>query len=471
VPAPAAIDAPRVVLISTYDLGHQPFALGSLAAWLRREGAAVSCNDLAVEALDTAALAGAALIAVHLAMHTATRIAIEIMPRIRAANPRAPVVLFGLYAAANFENLRSAGAAAAIGGEFEAGVVELYRRVVAGETIAAAARVDRTKHSLLVPERDRLPPLSAYASLIVAGGRRVVAYTEASRGCKHTCRHCPVVPVYGGRFRIVPLDVVMADIAQQVAAGARHVSFGDPDFLNGPKHALAVVRGLNREFPEVGYDIVTKVEHLLKHGDMLPELAATGCNLITTAAESVDDRVLAILDKGHTRADFHRAVALVRAANIALSPTFVPFTPWTTLAGYRDLLADLATLDLIEDVAPVQLAIRLLLPRGSRLLDRPEMRRRLGAFDAAALSYAWQPADVSTVSLHRTVERIAADGEDADLPRRRVFEAIWAVTHDALGVAAAPLPAASGRAGGPRMTEAWFCCAEPTSLQRQRVTL
>jgi len=139
------------------------------------------------------------------------------------------------------------------------------------------------------------------------GVRRTVGYTEASRGCKHLCRHCPVVPVYQGHFRVVQRDVVLEDIRRQVAAGAQHVTFGDPDFFNGFGHAAELVRTFGREFPGVSYDVTIKVEHLLRHADFLPVLRDTGCAFVVSAVESVDDYVLQhIFDKGHTRADFLR---------------------------------------------------------------------------------------------------------------------------------------------------------------------
>jgi radical SAM superfamily enzyme YgiQ (UPF0313 family) len=185
--------------------------------------------------------------------------------------------------------------------------------------------------------------------------------------------------VYRGRFRAIPADVVMHDITAQVAAGAQHISFGDPDFLNGPAHARRIVERLAAEHPGVTYDATIKVEHLLKHADLLPVLHETGCLFITTAVESVDDRVLAKLAKGHTRADFVRVVDLCRAAGVNLSPTFVPFTPWTTAESYVDLLETLELLDMVENVAPIQLAIRLLVTAGSPLLELRRSARRSSA--------------------------------------------------------------------------------------------
>ena len=184
-------------------------------------------------------------------------------------------------------------------------------------------------------------------------------------------------PVYDGRFFVVPVETVLADVRQQVAAGASHVTFGDPDFLNGPRHALAVARALHAEFPSVTFDFTAKVEHLLRERQHLPELAALGCAFIVTAAESLDDRVLGHLDKGHTRSDLVAVLGAARAAGIALRPTWVAFTPWTTLDGYREWLDFLADEALVDHVDPVQYGIRLLIPPGSLLLDLPEMRQHL----------------------------------------------------------------------------------------------
>ena len=225
------------------------------------------------------------------------------------------------------------------------------------------------------------------------GEHRVAGSTEATRGCKHLCRHCPIVPVYNGAFRVVEREVVLEDIRQQVAAGARHITFGDPDFFNGPAHSISIVEAMHREFPELSYDVTIKIEHLRKHDALLPALRDTGCLFVTSAVESVDDAVLEKFDKGHTRADFLAVVARFRELGMTLLPTFVPFTPWTTFEGYTDLLDVLAEQGLSENVAPIQLAIRLLIPAGSRLLELPEVSAMVGPFDSAALVFPWKHED------------------------------------------------------------------------------
>jgi hypothetical protein len=288
------------------------------------------------------------------------------------------------------------------------------------------------------------------------GGRRTVGYTEASRGCRHLCRHCPVVPIYEGQFRIVQPEIVLADVAAQVAAGAAHITFGDPDFFNGPTHAMRIVGALHAAHPSVSYDVTIKVEHLLKHRDLVPALAESGCAFVTSAVESVDDRVLAIFDKGHTRADFVDAATICRGAGVTLMPTFVAFHPWLTLASYCDLLDTIASLDLVEHVAPIQLAIRLLVPEGSRLITTPEMRPYLGAFDPATLTYRWQHPDPRVDALHEEVMTIVGTRLTSD--RRALFDAVSTLAHDRAGLPQrADERPARARATVPYLNEPWYC--------------
>lgn len=450
------------VLISTYELGRQSFAIASAAAWLRQAGATVTCLDLAIAALPAKPIAAADLVAFHLPMHTATRTAAAVVGRVRQINPRAHLCFFGLYAPVNESYLRALGADSILGGEFEADLAALARRLASGDTSPAPEAIGKgARPAFLVPERGGMPPLDQYAHLDWGDGRAsVTGYTEASRGCKHLCRHCPVVPVYHGRFHVVPREIVRADIANQVAAGARHITFGDPDFFNGPGHALPLVRELHRQFPGVTYDVTIKVEHLLKHAEHLPALKETNCALVTSAVEAVDDHILAIFDKGHTRADFARAVALLRENELALNPTFVAFNPWITLDGYRDLLGVLAEFELVEHVAPIQLAIRLLIPAGSRLLELPEVRQLAGPFDAAALIHPWAHPNPRVDHLQGEVLSAVKAGEANGDSRAEIFARVWQLAH-ADGGAEVTRARATGYALAsrpiPRLSEPWYC--------------
>jgi hypothetical protein len=457
---------PRVVLLSTYDLGHQPFGLASPAAWLRNAGAAVRSNDLAVEPLDTEAIRSADFVAFHLPMHAATRLAMRSVPEVRALNPRARLGFYGLYAAMNEAYLRRLGAEFVVGGEFERALAEWVTGAVRRPETISLERLAFT-----TPDRGGLPDLPRYAKVDLGDGRlHSVGYTEASRGCKHLCRHCPIVPVYKGRFRVVPRDVVLADIRQQVALGARHITFGDPDFWNGIGHALPIVRALHEEFPEVTYDATIKIEHLLDHADQLATLRETGCLFVTSAVESVDDRVLRILDKGHTRADFIEVVRRFREEGLVLHPTFVAFTPWMSAQGYLELLDEVACLDLIENTAPVQLAIRLLVPAGSRLLELPEVRSLVGPFDDAALCHPWEHPVPGVDALHREIEAMVREATTGETGRTGIFERAWGIARRATGetvtatrgrrapgILAPHVAREPKRPPIPFLTEPWYC--------------
>ncbi|MFB3827259.1 MAG: CUAEP/CCAEP-tail radical SAM (seleno)protein [Bryobacteraceae bacterium] len=427
----------RILLVSTYDLGHQPFGLASPAAWLRAAGHRVCCADLSCRELDEGEARAADLVAFYLPMHTATRLAVKVIRRVRAVNPPATICCYGLYAPLNAELLRGLGVDAILEGEFESGLTALAR----GER----PETPLPRQRFLVPDRAGLPPAGGYARLIVNGEMRLAGYTEATRGCKHLCRHCPIVPVYGGAFRVVPREVVLADVRNQAALGARHITFGDPDFFNGPGHAVRIVEALHTEFPKLTYDATIKIEHLLRHRDLLPVLKRTGCLFVTSAVESLDDAVLARLNKGHTRADFLEAVRLTREADLPLAPTFIPFTPWTTEAGYRDLLETIAELELVENVAPVQLAMRLLITNGSPLLELPEIRAIIGPFDRETLAYPWSHA---LDGLCREAQQTIRESNGAS--RTAFFGRLWSRLY-------AETPPLRDRAAIPYMTEPWYC--------------
>src|SRR6516225_7565599 len=454
----------KIVLISTYELGRQPFGLASPAAWLRQRGHQVTCLDLSRQSLDEQALKVAHLIAFYVPMHTATRLTLVLLDPIRRLNRNAHFCAYGLYATLSEESFRAQGVTSLFGGEFEQSLADLAEHL---SGLPAAPRmhpldsgVSLARLRFQVPDRSGLPPLRSYAHLILPGGEhRTVGYTEASRGCKHLCRHCPIVSVYNGVFRVVDREVVLADVRQQVAAGAEHLTFGDPDFFNGIGHAMAVVEALHREFPRLSYDVTIKIEHLLKHKRHLASLRDTGCLFVTSAVESVDDEVLRRLEKGHTRADFLEATRMFRELDLVVHATFVPFTPWTTLDGYLELLRVLRENDLVENVAPIQLAIRLLIPRGSRLLELDEIRHLVGPFDPSALVYPWRNPDPRVDTLGAEVEQIVSSGEKHKLPRRTIFARIAKAAHQAAGVETefAARPVLVSRAAIPYLNEPWYC--------------
>ena len=435
----------------------------------------MECVDASRSPIADEQLRAASLIAFYLPMHTATRLAAPLIDRAHQVNPSARLCAYGLYAPLNAVWLRERGVIDVLGPESERSLVDLAKASSPESPVPSpehrtqrpgtnAQSLEPRAQSLprlqfIQPDRTGLPALKDYASLRMPDGtRRIMGSTDATRGCKHLCRHCPIVPVYNGQFRVVPVDVVLEDIRSQVAVGAQHVSFGDPDFLNGPAHARRIVEQMNREFPGLSYDVTIKIEHLLQHSAVIPLLRDTGCLFITSAVEAIDDRVLEHLRKGHTRIDFVEVAGLCRQAGVTLVPTFVPFTPWTSLSGYIELLDLLEDLELVEHVAPIQLAIRLLVTSGSPLLDLPDIREVVAPFDPASLTWPWRHRDSRVDALQADVMRLVMTSTAS--ARTGVFGAISEVAHEHAGLPASAR-AVTSRAPVPYVSEPWYCCAEP----------
>jgi hypothetical protein len=277
------------------------------------------------------------------------------------------------------------------------------------------------------------------------------------------------VPVYEGRFFLVPEGVVLEDIRRQVDAGATHITFGDPDFLNGPGHSMNIVQAMHAEFPHLTFDVTAKIEHILKRRSLMPQLSALGCLFVISAVESFCDQVLALLHKGHSEADIMTALGILREAGVALRPSLVAFTPWTSLDDYLHMLDMVEMHDLIDATDPVQFSIRLLIPPGSALLVKSDVQRFLGPLDQAGFQYPWKHPDERMDRLHQavsaTVELSAKEEEDPSV----IFDRIRLLAREMAG-RSAELPTRTrvlktDRPRPPRLTESWFCCAEPTARQ------
>jgi radical SAM superfamily enzyme YgiQ (UPF0313 family) len=447
-----------ILLVACYELGHQPLAVAWPAAFLERRGYAPAVLDLSTEPFDAERARRARLVAISVPMHTALRLGVGVARRVREVNPDCHICFYGLYAALNAEDLLAHDADSVLGGEAEEALGQLAQQLERA-TAAQVTPVTLAKLDFPVPSRRALPPLKKYAHLAYQGRTELAGYVEASRGCKHLCRHCPIPPVYGGRFFVVPQGVVQADIRQLVEAGARHITFGDPDFLNGPRHALAVARGLHAEFPQVTFDFTAKVEHLLRQRALLPELARLGGLFVVSAVESLSDTVLAHLDKGHRRADVADALGAVRAAGLTLRPTWVPFTPWTTLDDYREMLDFVEREDLVDHVDPVQYSIRLLVPPGSLLLESAALHPHLGPLVEGGFHHGWTHPDARMDGLHGQVARTVAGAADAQEDAGITFARVRGLADAVAGQptrAWSPLPAPERRRP-PRLTEPWFC--------------
>ena len=469
----------KILLVSTYELGRQPLHVASPAAALRRSGHEVRALDLAVDPWDPAAIEWADAVACSVYMHTSMRLALAAASRVRADRPDLPLCFYGLYAAVGRDATVAASVDCVIAGEYEPALVDWADRLAIdalATKIPLASRdpiVHLGKSAFALPARDLLPPLDRYARYVDGETERLVGAVEASHGCSERCRHCPVPAVYNGRTQVIDVGLLMADVSQLVAAGARHITFADPDFLSGPAHARRVIAAFAERFPDMSFDVTTKVEHVLANPDLWEDMAAAGCTLVVSAVESLNETILGLLDKGHTAAMADAAMVLLREHGVEPAPSFLPFTPWTTPSDVLDILDFVARHDLIPNVDAVQYTLRLLLPDQSLLLGLPEIAPFLDGYDAKALTHRWHAADPAVDTLQARLATLVEEGVANGAPATTLYCEVRGAVADAAGepgaaeISPALLTAASRPR--PRLTEPWFCCAEPTDRQLDAV--
>lgn len=458
---------PDILLLACYELGHQPLSLAWPLAFLREQGLTASAVDLAISPFPAEQIKQTKFVGIAVPMHTALRLGVRAAQQVRFINPQAHICFYGMYGWLNADYLLDSEppiADSVIAGEVEMPLLQLTQRLLAGECIDGLPTVStRTKRSrphlerlqFPIPLREGLPNLTNYAHYVADDMAQTAGYTETTRGCLHLCAHCPVVPVYNGRFFVVPKEVVLADIEQQVADGAKHITFGDPDFLNGPGHALKITRALHKRYPDLTFDFTTKVEHILKYHSLFAELRSLGTSFVISAFEATSDAVLYRLNKGHTVSDLDKALEILETADLPVQPTFVPFTPWTTLEDYIDLLLWIRERDLVQHISAVQLGIRLLVPPGSAFLNDTSARTWTGPLHAANFTYHWQHPDPRMDELQEAVMSLAEQSSSSPLV---TFSAIERLAYN---LAERPilnwLPPPLPQITPPRLTEDWYC--------------
>ena len=457
----------RLLLVSTYELGRQPVHLASPAAALAAAGVDVVTIDLAVEDWDMSRLDGVDAVAISVPMHTAMRLAVPMARELRRERPELPIAFYGLYAGVGQVEVVGEVADSVFVGEYEPHLVE-WAITIGSDTERAGIRRSTGRSRFHQPERSGLPGHDNYARLEWMGEARLAAAVEASHGCRHRCRHCPIPVVYDGRMRVVGADSVLADIDQLATDGIQHVTFGDPDFLNAPRYSMDLLREAHAAHPDLTFDVTVKVEHILAHSSLWPEMSDLGVLFVVSAFESTDEGTLEVLAKNHTAADMSEAVTILRSTGIHVRPTWLPFFPWTTPKDVAAIVGFIDDHRLWTATDPVQLAIKLLIPEGSLLETHPAVVPHLTGYKPESLTWSWRFADPTAERLYGGLDSIAADASDCGAEAGDTLHRMRETIAEIAGVDLAAMPASPP---APRLSESWFCCAEPTAGQAAAVGL
>ena len=451
-----------ILVVSAYEQGQQPGTVATAAAIFDRNGHHVIPLDLSHEGLSDVDLSDVDVLAISCAMHTGTRLGLEFAAKSKARNPNLLVIGYGLYASLMADREVSEDAVDLwVGGEFEAALGEVSSNLADGisrdisriDGMGTTPKFDRAGH--IVPNRIGLKPPEHYAGARRLDGNVPVGTVEATRGCAHTCLHCPIPSVYEGKLRLVSPEIVLEDIENHIGHGARHITFTDPDFFNAVPHSFEILREMRRRHPEITFNATIKVEHLIEYEHRLPEMRDLGCLFITSAFESLNDDILDRLKKGHTSQDLELVLRIGSEVDIPIIPTWLPFTPWTSLEDMQTLLRFVYEHDLVSRTPPIQYAIRLLVPPRSLLEDVLRGENRLLEFDDSKLSFKWENPEVD--DLQEDIMKIVEDSHDSQSETfiADTFEQIWiSVFKDT-----EPVPKRQAETDDfvPGLIEAWFC--------------
>ena len=439
----------KILLLSFYDLGKQPKIISELYKKLDNGSNQIDVVDYSIEEKNLT-LDNYDVLGIYASMHTASVLAEQYLRDRKLPNK---LFVFGLYANvfsemfSNFQSIHS----------FDSDELESLLEVQLNPNYSF-------KHS--VPDRTILPSITDYSHIVDGSNNLIAGSVETTYGCKHECTHCPVPIEFKGMFKTFGTEKIITDVTNQVEEGAKHISFNDPDFFNGPKHALKILQLLNEKHPSITYDSTIKVEHILKYPDYFQELKNLNMLFVISAFETTNDHVLNILQKNHSFNDLNKAVELSLENNIDIRPTWMPFSPWTEQNDLISIIKLIENYKLRETVDPIQLTIKLLVPKNSLILKRPEMKEYLLDYDPASFSYAWQYKfpNIDNIQNELFTYVLQHESENEYTQYLGLVDILESHTNETL----LNSEKYSQRIV-PKLSETWFCCAEPNKIQLDRI--
>lgn len=381
----------KVLVVSIFEGGYQPMTVATAVTPLLEAGFEVSVLDTYVDGVQEDRFLDADLIALAIPLFDALQAGIELSAIIRKANPQAHITFFGQYATINSARLAGIHGDSSISGEWEEPLVGLaqalsegQQRPVPGVVFSTSLTLGKGEHTVYlsrkhfrVPTRSLLPPLYKYPQPQVdklCGGKQIVGSTEIARGCHHKCLYCSVFAAYDGKVLMIPEEIILQDVRNNVEGGMTHLTFIDADFFNAKYHGIKVLRKLHAEFPTLTYDLTTRVDHILENKEAVSEMHDLGVRFITSALEFPSEKVLQVLVKETSLEQIEEAIRFLRDVGIKLNPTFIMFNPWVDLTDLADFHTFVADNGLDQLIDPIQYETRLHLYKGSPLLPLPSVR-------------------------------------------------------------------------------------------------
>ena len=439
----------KILLTSFYDLGKQPKIIAEIVDRYNSSEIEFDFVDFSVENQNID-LENYDVLGIYAPMHTATILSIEYIKDKILPNK---MFTFGLYGSV-LEDFNSS--------------IRYIKDIESDELALFLEINDDHQFSLKnnIPNRQIFPDISNYAHLVDGSNNIIAGSVETTYGCKHSCTHCPVPISFNGTFKTYSLEKIISDVENQVNQGAKHISFNDPDFFNGPIHALKILESLNKKFPTITYDSTIKVEHIIKYKKYFKELSSLNMVFVISAFETTNDLVLSILEKNHTSNDLNTSIEISQDFGIDVRPTWMPFSPWTELNDLSNIVNLIEKYKLRETVDPIQLTIKLLIPKHSLIIKKPEINKYLGNYEKNSLSFKWDYENNDVEKLQSSLFDFILHNSELDEHKQYLgmvniiekftdTELLKNSTYDFKNV--------------PKLSETWFCCAEPSKIQLDRI--
>ena len=435
----------KILLTSFYDLGKQPKIIAEIVDRYNSAEIDFDFFDFSVEDQNKD-LENYDVLGIYAPMHTATILSIEYIKDKKLPNK---MFTFGLYGSV-LEDFNSS--------------IRYIKDIESDELALFLEINDDHQFSLKnnIPNRQIFPDISNYAHLVDGSNNIIAGSVETTYGCKHSCTHCPVPISFNGTFKTYSLEKIISDVENQVNQGAKHISFNDPDFFNGPIHALKILESLNKKFPTITYDSTIKVEHIIKYKKYFKELSSLNMVFVISAFETTNDLVLSILEKNHTSNDLNTSIEISQDFGIDVRPTWMPFSPWTELNDLSNIVNLIEKYKLRETVDPIQLTIKLLIPKHSLIIKKPEINKYLGNYEKNSLSFKWEYENNDVEKLQSSLFDFILHNSELDEHKQYLgmvniiekftdTELLKNSTYDFKNAS--------------KLSETWFCCAEPSKIQ------
>ena len=439
----------KILLTSFYDLGKQPKIIAEIVDRYNSSEIDFDFFDFSVEDQNID-LENYDVLGIYAPMHTATILSIEYIKDKKLPNK---MFTFGLYGSV-LEDFNSS--------------IRYIKDIESDELALFLEINDDHQFSLKnnIPNRQIFPDISNYAHLVDGSNNLIAGSVETTYGCKHSCTHCPVPISFNGSFKTYSLEKIVSDVENQVKQGAKHISFNDPDFFNGPIHALKILESLNEKFPSITYDSTIKVEHIIKYKKYFKELSSLNMVFVISAFETTNDIVLSILEKNHTSNDLNNSIEISQDFGIDIRPTWMPFSPWTELNDLSNIVKLIEKYELRETVDPIQLTIKLLIPKHSLIIKKPEINKYLGNYEKNSLSFKWEYENNDVEKLQSSLFDFILNNSELDDHKQYLgmVNIIEKCTDTKLLT-----NSSYDFKNVPKLSETWFCCAEPSKIQLDRI--